>query len=271
MALRPFGSLAVRRGPLLGRTLACGLAASALSCAGAVGSTGIEDKARRDVPIAICRTALNTNDTNDAGAPRPDLYWKTLFPKFVGLGTPVDIRSPDCAGEPILLMPGVASASPLAASNEGLTVSPGDDGVQGVWLHAASASDTAAYGPLALVRPRPAELDVYAIGLYRGSARHSRFDFAKLGTTTVLIARDEACADVKPGSECESTLSFYVASGGRLALGGKTTLQRIQFGTLKDVGRIQSRLTTEPPAVDGESDQGQGEALGTRLGRRRGA
>jgi hypothetical protein len=48
-------------------------------------------------------------------------------------------------------------------------------------------------------------------------------------------------------------MSFYLVAGGRLTVGGKTTLQRIQFGTMKDVGRIQSRLTTDPPVVEGES------------------
>jgi hypothetical protein len=235
------------------RGFAFAAAVAMVSCAGAVGSSGIEDKARRDVPIAICRAPLSTTNTTEAGLPRPEVYWKTLFPRFAGFGAAVDLGSPDCVGDTVLLTPGALSASPVAISKDDLTVSPGEDGLQGVWLHAASASDVVALGPLALVRTRPSELDVYSIGLYRGSTRHSRFDFVKVGSTTVLAARDEACADVKPGTECESTLSFYLAAGGRLTLGGKTAVQRIQFGTMKDLGRIQSRLTTDAPVVEGES------------------
>ncbi len=230
------------------------VAAAALqtSCAGAVGSTGIEDKARRDVPIAICRRPLNTNDTSEGGAPQPEIYWKTLFPKFRGFGAAMDTGIPDCVGEPILVTPAAGSASSSAISKDDLTTSPGEDGLQAVWLR-ASTSDSVAFGPLALLRSRPSELDVYAIGLYRGSARHSRFDFGKLGSTMILSARDESCADAKPATECESMLSFYLLSGGRLSAAGKTTVQRIQFGTMKDIGRIQARLTTEPPVFDGES------------------
>jgi hypothetical protein len=232
------------------------LGASALllaSCAGAVGSSGIEDKARRDVPVAICRTPLNQADTTEAGAPRPETYWKTLFPKFHGFGAPVDLSSPDCVGDRLLLTPGAGSAPPLVVSTDDLTTSPADEGLQAVWLHAAAASDFVAYGPLALARARPSELDVYAIGLYRGSARHTRIELAKMGARSVVVARDESCADVKPGSECESTLFFYLVGGGHLALGGKTAMQHVQFGMMKDVGRVQSRLTTEPPVYEGES------------------
>jgi hypothetical protein len=228
-----------------------GLLGLQTSCAGAVGSTGVEDKARRDVPIAICRRPLNAGDTTEGGAPQPEIYWKTLFPRFHGFGAAMDTGIPDCVGDRILVTP-ATSSSATVVSKDDLTVSPGEDGLQAVWLR-ASASDNNALGPLALLRSRPSELDVYAIGLYRGSAHHSRFDFGKLGTTTILSARDEACADAKPSTECESTLSFYLLGSGHLTAAGKTTLQRIQFATMKGIGRIQARLTTDPPVFEGET------------------
>jgi hypothetical protein len=237
----------------LGKVCFAAVLAFQASCGGAPAvSPGIEDKARRDVPIAICRTQLAVNDTTETGMPRPELYWKTLFPRFRGFGSVMDLRTQDCIGEPILVMPGVAPSAPNGVSKDDLTIAAADDGIQAVWLR-ASTSDPAAFGPLALVRPRPALLDVYAIGLYRGSARHSRFEFIKLGATAVLVARDEACGDVKPGADCESTMSFYVASAGRLNLGGKTPLQATQRGTMKDVGKIQTRLTTDPFVLEGET------------------
>jgi hypothetical protein len=231
---------------------ALALAALAWSCGGAAPGTLIEDKARRDVPIAICRSQLNASDTTEAGLPKPEVYWKTLFPRFGGFGAAMDARMPDCVGEQILLTVGAASPSAAAPTKDDLTVFPGEDGLQAVWLRASAAGPVGG-GILALVRPRPAELDVYALGSYRGSAHHSRFEFAKLGGGPILIARDEACADVKPGAECESTLSFYVAAAGKLTVGAKTLLQRTQAGTMKDVGRVQFRLTTDPPVVEGDS------------------
>jgi hypothetical protein len=156
-------------------------------------------------------------------------------------------------GDPILSAEGAASATPIVLSPGDSIVAPGEDGLQAVWLRASNLSDRAALGPFALVRPRASELDVYAIGVYRGSSRHSRFEFARVGTTAIVVARDEGCADVKTGTECESTLSVYLVGGGRLAPVAKTATERIQFGTMKDVGRIQSRLTTEPPIFDATS------------------
>lgn len=229
------------------------LAASVSSCASAAGSSGIEDKARRDVPIAVCRKPLATTDTTDTGAPRPEVYWSVLFPRFRGFGTSLDPASLDCVGDAILSTPGATSATPIVLSESESTVFPGDDGIQGVWFRTSTVTDRNALGPLALVRPRASELDVYAIGLYRGSSRHSRFEFARMGTTPVVVAKDEGCADVKVGTECESALSVYQIGGGHLSLMAKIPTERVHFGTMKDVGRIQSRLTTEPPVFDATS------------------
>jgi hypothetical protein len=248
----PGGPSCLRRTPRPRRAggVAVLFAFSVLSCAGAAGSSGIEDKARRDVPIAICRKSLSTTDTTDTGAPRSEVYWNVLYPKFRGFGAALDPASLNCVGDAISPSEGGASATPIVLSQGDSIVSSGSDGFQAVWLRMATLSDRAALGPFALVRPRSSELDVYAIGVYRGSSRHSRFEFAQLGTTTLLVARDEGCADVKVGTECESTLSVYLVGGGRLAPAAKATTERLQFGTMKDVGRIQSRLTTDPPVFD---------------------
>jgi len=126
-------------------------------------------------------------------------------------------------------------------------VSAVPDGTQLVWLRSTMLSEKTASGLLALVRPRPSQLDVYAIGSYSGSAAHSRFDLANIGPVRVVAARDEGCADVKMDVECESTLSFYVAVGGQLTAAASTPAERLKYSTLKDVGRVKWRLTTDPP------------------------
>jgi hypothetical protein len=239
--------------PLAGGLALLGVVAAAASCASAVGSSGVEDKARRDVPVAICRKALAPADTTDNGAPRPEAYWSVMFPKFRGFGAAVEPTTADCVGENVLAPPGGPPVTSPTIGAGDLTIAPGDEGLQVAWLKAAAVSDRVALGPLALLRPRASELDVYAIGAYHGSTRHSRFELAKIGSTPVLVVRDEACGDAKPGGECESSLRFYLVGGGRLAEAASTLEERTQLGTMKDVGRVAWRLTTEPPTFDATS------------------
>ena len=101
-------------------------------------------------------------------------------------------------------------------------------------------------------RPRASELDVYAIGRYRGSKR-SRFELAQLGTSRLVIAHDEGCADVKVDVECDSTLSFYLVVGGHLFAAADSPAQRLRYGNVKGVGRVQYRLMTDAPVIDGHT------------------
>ena len=224
------------------------------SCAHPPGPPPVEDKARRDVPIAICRKPLASTDTNDAGAPRPEAYWSLVIPTFHGMGLPLDSSARDCVGN---LAGGAGGAGgprtsqPVASDD--LVVTPDESGLQALWLKPFRVNDRVASGPLVLARPRPVELDVYAIGEYSGSARHSRFEFARLGTTVLVVAHDDGCADVKVDVECASAHSVYVKGGGRLFLAATTPAQRVQFATLKDLGRVQFRLTTEGPIFDAKA------------------
>jgi hypothetical protein len=224
------------------------LALSFAGCGGAVRPLGPEDKARRDVPIAICRKPLTPADLNESGAPRPEVYWKVLVPSFRGFGSPADPSAPDCVGDPT--RPATGSEPPLPVTGSDIAVTPVGDGLEVVWLRTAAISERVAAGPIAVVRPRPAEIDVYSIGLYQGSTRHSRFELLRLASTIAVMARDEGCADVKVATECESVASIYVPSGGALAVAAKTPTEHLQFGTMKEVGRVKYRLTTDPPNVE---------------------
>jgi hypothetical protein len=233
------------------------------SCAGAVGSSRIEDKARRDIPIAICRKPLSASDLDPKGAPLPEAYWGVLLPGFRGFDVVMD-SAVDCVGDALATREaaardggaareGALAASSMHASPADFTVSPAVDGMETAWLRTSTPSERLASGPLALVRPRPAELDVYAIGFYRGSSRNSRFEFTRLGKVSAVTAQDDGCADVKVETECESTTTFYLMVGGQLVSAAKTPSRRVQYGTLKAVGRVQFRLTTEPPIFDDHS------------------
>jgi hypothetical protein len=210
----------------------------------------VEDKARRDVPIAICRKPLAPSEVNESGAPRAEAYWSALLPSFQGFNT--TFNAVDCIGQAASAnaRPAAAAAATIHVSSTDSTVSPAPDGTQIVWLRTSAQSDRLASGPLAVVRPRPSELDVYAIGSYAGSTAHSRFELAKLGAVPLLTIRNEGCADVKVEVECESTISFVLVLGGQLLVAGTTPAERLKYGTLKDVGRVKWRLTIEPPVFE---------------------
>jgi hypothetical protein len=213
----------------------------------------VEDKARRDVPIAICRKPLAPTDVNESGAPRAEAYWSALLPSFHGLDTTFD--AVDCLGQMVnaSARPPPATPTTIHVSLADSTISPVPDGTQLVWLRTSTLSDRLASGLLALVRPRPSELEVYAIGFYTGSTAHSRFELAKLGAVPLLTLRNEGCADVKVEVECESTLSFALVLGGQLVMAGTTPAERLKYGVLKDVGRVKSRLTIEPPIFEAQA------------------
>jgi hypothetical protein len=210
----------------------------------------VEDKARRDVPIAVCRKPLAPADVDESGAPRVEAYWGVLLPDFRGFNQ--TFEGVDCVGDPVgpKASGGRAGPESIHVSRADSTLSPAADGTQLVWLRTSAISDRMASGPLAIVRPRPSELDVYSIGSFAGSAAHSRFELAKLGPYRVVAAVDAGCADVKVDVECESTLSLYLAVGGQLSAAAATPAERLKFGSLKEVGRVKWRLTTEPPIFE---------------------
>ncbi len=246
--MTPLDLLSAAKGALRPSVALCLLASS--GCGAAVVNSRIEDKARRDVPIAICRKPLTAQDVFDNGALHPEAYWSAIFTGFHGFGAPLDSSVRNCVGETPFASDAQSAPSPLTLTPNQATIGGGEDGLQAVWLRAAPPSDHVTTGALALVRVRPTELNVYALGAYRGSALHTRFGFAKLGALPALIAWSDACADGAAGLECENTLAVYVTNGGQLVPTGKATTERVGFGTMKDVGRVKWRLTTEPPMFD---------------------
>jgi hypothetical protein len=225
-------------------------AAIASACGSPPPVSRIEDRARLDVPIAICRRPLAPGDANDAGVPRADSYWDVVFPGFRGFGTAFNPNEPDCVGDPhVADARGPQGPAVQIGQDDGL-VSPGPDGVQAVWLRSFHVTDKVGAGPLVLARPRPSELDVYAIGGFRGSLAHSRFELARLGSARTVVAYDDSCADVKVDTECDSTVTFYVAVGGKLVAAAESPSQRVRFGTAKGLGKVQYRLTADPPVFD---------------------
>jgi hypothetical protein len=247
----------VERGVIHGRparraAAACAVALGTLAgaCSSAPPISRIEDRARLDVPIAICRKPLTPGETNDAGAAPSDAYWSVVFPGFRGFGGSFNPNEPDCVGETHV---GDARGSVGSSFNLGAgdaVIVPGPNDIEAVWLRAFHPTEKLAAGPVVLARPRPSELDVYAIGGFRGSQAHARFELARLGSARVVAAYDDGCADVKVDTECDSTVTFFVAVGGKLVAAAESPTQRVRFGVLKGLGKVQYRLTSDPPVYD---------------------
>ena len=228
---------------------ATGFVVFGAACGGAVRSH-IEDQARRDVPLAICEKPLAAQDMDPAGKPLPQVYWSVLVTGFGGIGAPLAPTATDCAGNGLIPeADGRSMVLRKAAAPEDLTTLANADGSQIIWIRAAGDAHRAA-GPLAVVQALPTEVDVYAIGAYAGSAQHTRFESVKVGPASFLAAYDDACADVKGDTDCESTVSFYSVQAGRFDPVAKVTTTRTQNGTMRDIGKVVFRLSTEAPTFD---------------------
>jgi hypothetical protein len=114
-------------------------------------------------------------------------------------------------------------------------------------LREASGSEHSTGGVLALGRIRPTEIDIYAIGGYRGNSKRVSFTLGRMGMAPAIVIRDDGCADAGAGTDCESLFNLYLAAGARLLPVVRTALERVQYVRVRDLGRIRWRLTTEPP------------------------
>jgi hypothetical protein len=232
------------------RRPAVALCLFATSCSGAVASLGVEDRARRDVPIAICHEDLAAIDTTPAGTPRPEAYWKAIFPTFGGFEASFDLHSPTCLGD--ALTAPVGPPVKLSSSDWG-KVARGANGLEVLWLPVSAPVAAQDRGPLAIVQSRASALDVYALGEYEGHRASSTFEISPMGSGTVVLARDEGCVQGAPRADCDSALAVYVVRAGRIVLAATSPLGRVRYHAGRDGSKIHVRLTTDPPVFDTNS------------------
>lgn len=226
-------------------------ASTLAACASAVESSKFEDHARREVPVPICLKALERRSTAGASTATPADYWSLVLPSYDAGSSTVDRSAPDCAGREVFsnaLFQDAEGArtGTIPAKTEDLVVSPGANDFKVLWLRAQQFGTGEAGGPLALARPREGTAEVYAIGLYRGSAS-SRFAIERLGPRMLVTASDEGCSTVKAGQGCQTRFDVFLMHAGQLASVANLLLDRVQYGTLPGVsGLVQYRLTATP-------------------------
>jgi hypothetical protein len=200
------------------------------SCAGAVESSKTEDNARRVVPVPICLKPMPRHAQGGVvAALSADDYWKMVLPTFDRTGGSGSTAAVDCAGRPLAQRDEPAAGQPVrgGAMSE-VVLGSGPDEFKIVWLRLREFPDDTAAGPLALVRPREAHAEVYAIGHYKGRANGSRFGFERLASNILVTALDEGCKKTGRSQNCESNLTLYLSRGGRLEPSGRLAVARVQ-------------------------------------------
>jgi hypothetical protein len=219
-------------------------------CAAAVESSKSEDRARRTIPIPICLKSLPRHAASSVVSTlTPEDYWALILPSYDSEAGTVDPASPDCAERPLLSDPSLAEAvgvkSSLAVTPTELTIAKGPDGFQVVWLRSHRFADNTAGGPIALVRPKEAYAEAYAIGLYRGTPATAEFAYERLGPDILVTATENGCANPAPSQSCESPEIIYLAREGALKPAATFALDEIKYGTAPAVsGQVQYRLTS---------------------------
>ena len=230
--------------------LVCALSLSA--CSSAVESSKLEDRARREVPVPICLKALERRSTAGASSATPADYWSLVLPSYDASSSMVDRGAPDCAGREVFSNPMFQDADGartgmIPAKAEDLAIVPGANDFKVLWLRAQQFGNGDAGGPLALARPREGTAEVYAIGLYRGSATASHFSIERLGPRMLVTASDEGCTNAKPGQACQTKMDVFLMNAGQLVPAANLIVDRIQYGTSPGVvGGVQYRMTATP-------------------------
>ena len=234
--------------------LAFGVLAAVASgaCASAVESSKVEDAARRSVPVPICLKPLPRHaEVGVIAQLSAEDYWAMILPSYEPGASTVDAQGRDCAGRPLLSRPELAQAEgpregPIPARPEDVTVAGAADGFKVVWLRTHQFADGTAAGPLALVRPREAYAEVYAVGLYRGIPGASRLGFERLGFRILVTASDDGCAGGKGADSCQTNLTLFLCTGGELLPSARFATLRVETGTEPGMDRVQYRLTAKP-------------------------
>jgi hypothetical protein len=194
------------------------------ACAGSRRSSKTEDEARALIPVPICLQRLPRRGT--AGSIislTSQEYWSLLMPGFDREASTVDLTVPDCSGR--LLLSGGASSKRGVRPDE-LVLGSGADGFKIVWLPLRS-DDDARVGLLALLRQRKEFLEVYALGIHRGSVSGTRFALERMGPTLVVTVVEERCRGEQAERRCDASCSVYLAGNGRLTAQAQFPIDRV--------------------------------------------
>lgn len=225
-----------------------GIAGAAGGCAAAVESPRLEDRARRQVPVAICLTALERYGTQGVvPALKPPDYWRMVLPSYDPEAKTVDTSAGDCAGRFVFsdTALGTSRGGIVSAGDEQVRVADAPGKFKIVWLSTHQFEDTEVAGPLALVRPLEGRAEVYAVGLFRGPPQSS-FAFERLGSHILLTASDGRCSAVEKDQPCKTTVRVFVMRMGRLLEAAAFATDRVERRRGSGGGAVTYQFTAIP-------------------------
>ncbi len=209
--------------PTLARTLAATWLATAclgLTLAGCkknVLSSKTEDEARLMIPVPICVKRLPRGSTPGAVVSlSPEEYWSMLLPSYDRSARTLDPSAPDCSGRLSLMSLSPQNTRALRIDPEKVVVAPGADAMKIVWLESHRLGENSYEGLIALTRQRESYMEVYAVGVHRGSPKGTRFTLQRMGPHLVVEGVQETCKGDGAERRCSASISVYLMGTGSL-------------------------------------------------------
>lgn len=220
------------------------MATSIVSCGAAIETSKVEDLARHEVPVAICLKEAPSAGGGVMAALRPADYWDLVLPGYDPQRLVLDTTAADCAGRPLFASAKLNAKDVIGAKDEQVHVADVAGNFKVVWLKTHAFQDGDATGPLALVRSLDGRSEVYAIGVFRGPAKATRFDLQRIGPDLLITADDGGCSSVK-GKPCVTSMNVLLMRMGRLLDAARFATHGVSFSGAENAP-IEHRFSATP-------------------------
>jgi hypothetical protein len=227
-------------------------------CGGLAPRTQPEDQTRRVAPIPACVLHLAPRGAQSAGTVRrlkETEIVKLIFPGFDEESRRLSKDTATCTGAAVLADSVLTGGTPIrrggswSEEDGDVLYGAGGDRIKVVWLRVLSFPDGTVGGPLAIVRGTEEFAELFALGAYRGLPDRVSLGTARLGPDLLVTAENDACADRKSGSACESSVSIFLPRLGALRRVVDAPAERIAYsskGERGTTGDLEYRLTSTP-------------------------
>lgn len=222
----------------------------ALSCAEPTVSKSA-DPTRALAPIPVCVKHLPRRASSDFARQIPEAdYFGLVIPAFENDFARPTSSTAACNGDRVFEANAFADAEFVSSAKErgSLTYGGGANRLRILWLrtHRKGAHEV---GPLALVRIQEDHAEVYGVGSYEGDPEKSRFGIERIGGELVVTATSDDCAGTNATKDCDSRLSIFFPTAGRLVPLAEVWLERVRFASGLEPGTqglSRFRLSSSP-------------------------
>jgi hypothetical protein len=212
------------------------------------------DPARRAAPLAACVMRLPARKQSGFMRQLSDeQYWKLVFPDYDASTSTLPEDAVACTGATVwdhaVFEKATLVRSPLRTESGDILFGGGANRIKVLWLKTHELSNGEFAGPLAIVRNREDYAEAYAIGVYRGHGKKTRFGLERMGSQLLVTALDDRCAGRRPDEPCDTTLVVYLPWRGTLEEFASIPLERVRFTANLEPGvqgQVEYALVTSP-------------------------